>query len=428
MSLECLAEAAVMTDVPRKKKKKKKKLGVAGQIRPTQNTLNFEEQNSETLARVDELEVQLREAQSKANLVTEISKLPACSIRISGGFQRTKKVDDSTMVELAASLNADTSAFNLTKNLHDCKHPAIKKVNAAVAEVKRYVDSMTLPYYVEPGTRLLLLKFTPEQQAECKDKLVKEEKWAAATTTELDAEVHRQLTDAAVVAFRVGLQNYISLVESAVKHFNENDFEEVLIGRKQSLGAKFNRHDYGNGVFINIEVREKTIVPPSYHGAISPELKRLAVEQFQRDCVTAKGHMVDSMVTNLQDMLERLHERMDGKGDNNQPKVFRDSLVTNISEGINWFSTSLQSRGLSSSQLDSAVADIQSMLKNIGSPNSLRSKNYRTGSTVEAVRAQVAVKVTELYDKLNAALIVKPPRKLSDSPFLKKKQKPQDDN
>lgn len=404
-----------------KKKKKKKRL----QSLPVQVELPFEASEPEheaSAGKVAELELQLKESQARARLVTELSRLPAVSIGFSGGFQRSKKINDATLSDLATSLNADTASLSLTKQLHDCKHPAIKPVNAAIADLRRYIDGKTMPYYVEPRTRLLLLSFGEEQKAECRLRLQNGSATRHLGGHELEAEANRHLTDAAVVDFRVGLQNYINLVDAALAEFNAKHFNEVLEERKLSLGKAFNRHDYDDSVKFTVEVREKTIVPPSYHGAISPELKRLAVEQFQKDCVAAKAHMIDAAVDSFQEMLARLYERMAGK-DDGKPKVFRDSLITNLNEGIDQFSRALQSRGLSSAQLDQAVGDIQGLLKHIGSPDSLRSKNYRTGRSVEAIREQVATQVSSIYEKFNEALIIKPPRKLSDSPLLKKNQK-----
>ena len=432
--LECMAgtditESKTMEPQPlrnKKKKKKKHRTTIQAELQfetgETVETVETRDLERDAAAsKVAELELQLQESHARSRLVTELSRLPAVSIGFSGGFQRSKKINDATLSDLATSLNADTASLSLTKQLHDCKHPAIKPVNAAIADLRRYIDNKTMPYYVEPRTRLLLLSFNDEQKAECRDKLLQQDATRHLAGHELESEINRHLTDAAVVDFRVGLQNYIDAVDAALKVFNTEHFHEVLEERKLSLGKAFNRHDYDDSVKFRVEVREKTIVPPSYHGAISPELKRLAVEQFQKDCVAAKSHMIDAAVDSFQDMLARLYERMAGK-DDGKPKVFRDSLITNLNDGIAQFSQSLQSRGLSSSQLDQAVSDIQGLLKHIGSPDSLRSKNYRSGRSMDVLRGQVATQVSGIYERLNEALIIKPPRKLSDSPLLKKNQ------
>lgn len=330
--------------------------------------------------------------------LVRFSQIPALQLSQRGGFQQRRKLKTGKIQEVAERLGMDSSELNATKRLFDIKHPKIKEVNAAIADMTNFFMSGTLPYVIQRGVRLFKFRDPTEQEIRACMALPREKPMT-------EDQARQSLILDQLVVFKQELSARIREAENAVTRFNQESFHEVLAERRARLGNEFDPEDYGVGIKLYVVLREVSIAPPSYMSATHPELRRQALNQMKKDYEDATHALIDATVTQFQTSLVKLHERLTGRDENGERKQFREGTVLVFQDAIKEFHASIKAIGATNPKLDECVQGMADMLKGV-SPSSLRDN--------DSVRQKVSEQSKQIFEKLNDALVSRPPRRIND--------------
>ena len=267
--------------------------------------------------------------------------------------------------EAADTFDASGRFLTAGKKLLDTKHPAFRAVTNVRGQIVALWKGMTLPF-PEPGIRLIR-----QDQIEA---------------------FHAQMTE------RKGD------LESAAEQLNER-FEELKSAARERLGRLFNPHDYPTslrGMFA-VEWDFPSVEPPSYLAELNPalyeeECRRVAA-RFDEALTLAE----EAFSTELAQLVAHLTERLSGSVDG-KPKVFRDSVVTNL---VEFFERFRQLNVRSNDELDGLVVQAQQLVQGI-EPQALRDNRV--------LRQTVAAELGELRGTLDQFLVDRPRRNILRRP------------
>ena len=267
--------------------------------------------------------------------------------------------------EAADTFDASGRFLTAGKKLLDTKHPAFRAVTNVRGQIVALWKGMTLPF-PEPGIRLIR-----QDQIEA---------------------FHAQMTE------RKGD------LEAAAEQLNER-FEELKVAARERLGRLFNPHDYPTslrGMFA-VEWDFPSVEPPSYLAELNPalyeeECRRVAA-RFDEALTLAE----EAFSTELAQLVAHLTERLSGSVDG-KPKVFRDSVVTNL---VEFFERFRQLNVRSNDELDGLVVQAQQLVQGI-EPQALRDNRI--------LRQTVAAELGELRDTLDQFLVDRPRRNILRRP------------
>jgi len=288
------------------------------------------------------------------------STMAAVRVSLSGlGTHRTLSPEQKA--EAADTFDASGQFLSASKKLLDTKHPAFRAVTNVRGRIVALWKGMTLPY-PEPGIRLIRLK-------------------------EID-HFNEQMT-----ALRQDL-------DEAVQQLDQH-YAELKSAARERLGRLFNAQDYPESLrnMFAVDWDFPSIEPPAYLQQVSPDLYeqecRRVAARFDEALQLAEQAFVDE----LGQLLSHLNERLSGSSDG-KPKVFRDTVVTNLLEFFQRF-RKLNVR--SSEQLEALVSQAQQVVQGI-EPQSLRD-NW-------VLRQTVAGELAELTTSLDALLVDRPRRNI----------------
>jgi hypothetical protein len=267
--------------------------------------------------------------------------------------------------EAADTFDASGRFLTAGKKLLDTKHPAFRAVTNVRGQIVALWKGMTLPF-PEPGIRLIR-----QDQIET---------------------FHAQMTE------RKGD------LELAAEQLNER-FEELKTAARERLGRLFNPQDYPTslrGLFA-VEWDFPSVEPPSYLAELNPalyeeECRRVAA-RFDEALTLAE----EAFSTELAQLVAHLTERLSGSVDG-KPKVFRDSVVTNL---VEFFERFRQLNVRSNDELDGLVVQAQQLVQGI-EPQALRDNRI--------LRQTVAAELGELRDTLDQFLVDRPRRNILRRP------------
>ena len=261
----------------------------------------------------------------------------------------------------AESFGAEGEYLSAGKKLIDTKHPAFRAVTAIRGRVQSVWKGMTLPY-PEPGIRLLR-----RDQIERFD----------SQMTDLRAELADQVANL------------------------DAHFAELKAAAQRRLGQLFNPADYPEtllGLF-GMEWEFPAIEPPSYLQQLSPELyeqeRQRVAARFDEAVRLAEQAFAEELSRLVAHLTERLSGAEDGK-----PKVFRDSVVNNLSEFFERF-RSLNIR--SNEDLDNLVAQAQSVVRGVA-PQTLRDDG--------SLRGRIANQLSSVQASLDGWMVDRPRRRI----------------
>ena len=261
----------------------------------------------------------------------------------------------------AESFGAEGEYLSAGKKLIDTKHPAFRAVTAIRGRVQSVWKGMTLPY-PEPGIRLLR-----RDQIERFD----------AEMTDLRAELADQVANL------------------------DAHFAELKAAAQRRLGQLFNPADYPESLLglFGMEWEFPAIEPPSYLQQLSPELyeqeRQRVAARFDEAVRLAEQAFAEELSRLVAHLTERLSGAEDGK-----PKVFRDSVVNNLSEFFERF-RSLNIR--SNEDLDNLVAQAQSVVRGVA-PQALRDDG--------SLRNRVAGQLSSVQASLDGWMVDRPRRRI----------------
>jgi hypothetical protein len=272
------------------------------------------------------------------------------AIRLSFTWFGTRKtLTPQQKAQAADTFGAEGEFLSAGKKLIDTKHPDFKAVTSVRGRIVSYWRGISLPY-PEPGIRLI-----------CQDDI---------------GPVNLQLT-----TLKADLQE-------AVDHLDRH-FASLKSAARERLGSLYNAADYPDSLRGLFEATWDfpSVEPPGYLQRLSPELYeqecRRVTAQFDEAVQLAEQAFLQELSQLVSHMTERLSGTEDGK-----PKVFRDSVVENLSEFFERFRR-LNIR--SNDQLDEIVNLAQRMVRGV-EPQALRDNvNLRNRVTSQLSGVQSVV-------------------------------------
>jgi hypothetical protein len=142
---------------------------------------------------------------------------------------------------------------------------------------------------------------------------------------------------------------------------------------------------------------------PDYLRQLNPQLYQQECERVQQRFNEAVQLAEEAFVAELAKLVSHLTERLSGQ-DDNRPKVFRDSVIGNLTE---FFDRFRQLNVRSNEQLDHLVADAQQIIRGI-QPQELRDN--------QGLRQHVATEMSRVQSVLDGLLVDKPRRNILRRP------------
>ena len=284
------------------------------------------------------------------------------AVRLSFTWFGTRKTLSAEQKNLAAdAFGAEGNYLSAGKKLFDTSHPAFRAVTAVRTRAVSLWRGMSLPY-PEPGIRLI-------------------------------RQEDLSLFDVQMTTLRAEL-------EESVQKLDEH-FSELKLAARQRLGQLYNSADYPvslQGLF-KLEHDFPAVEPPDYLRQLSPAL----YEQEQARVAARFDEVVrlaeEAFTAEMAKLVSHLSERITGQEDGN-PKIFRDSAVTNLTEFFQRF-TQLNVR--SSQQLDNLVAQAQRVVRGV-EPQQLRDST--------SLRQHVATQLAGVQSVLDGLLVDRPRRNI----------------
>lgn len=277
------------------------------------------------------------------------------------GFRRTVKTSETRYADAMAAGQIHIGKDILTSP----EHQAIEQAHG---ELRRYVQSKCLPSRFKSGTYLLPI---------CAIEQVDDHIQSAAQKVE-------ELVNAFIDAYPARKAEAMAkLAEAGLADEADYPDPDVLRGAfdVRTAYVAFDTPSTLKTIRRDIFEREREKAAATWASAVD-EGRALLLDTFSQ--LTAS-------------MVERLTPGEDGK-----PKVFRDSLVTNMTEFLDTFTA--KNTITNDAELAAVVADMRGLLAGV-SPTALRKD--------EAIRATVTENVQRIKDHLASMVINKPARAFS---------------
>lgn len=296
---------------------------------------------------------------------TERLRTTCAAVRVSLRWLGCHKALSAEQKATAAdAFDASERFLSAAKKLLDTKHPAFRAVTTVRSRILDYWKGMTLPY-PEPGIRLI-------------------------RQDRIDA-FHAEMTER-----REELTTAVGALEER--------FEELKSAARERLGRLFDPHDYPTslGGLFAVEWDFPSVEPPGYLAELNPAL-------FEEECrrVTARFDEAlalaeEAFSTELSELVTHLTDRL--RGADGKPKIFRDSVVTNL---VEFFDRFRRLNVRSNDQLDALVGQARQIVQGL-EPQSLRENRI--------LRDTVASELGELRQSLDQFLVDRPRRNILRRP------------
>lgn len=274
-------------------------------------------------------------------------------------FGVRKTLSAAQKEQAADSFAAEAKFLSAAKKLLDTRHEAFQVVIAVRGRVLAYWKALTLPY-PEPGIRLIrqddLSQFDEQLQI-------------------FRAELSRAVS---------GLQTrYVELKDLA----------------RARLGTLFNARDYPESLLDEFGVAWEfpTVEPPEYLRRLNPALYEQECQRVQQRFQEAVSLAEQAFLDELARLVNHLTERLAGT-DDGKPKVFRDSVIENLSDFFDRFQR-LNIR--SSAELDELVQQTQRIVQGVA-PQQLRDN--------ATLRQTIATEMATVQATLDGLLVDRPRR------------------
>jgi len=302
---------------------------------------------------------------AQATTVAERLQAETTAVRLRIRWPGVRKTLSQDQTRLAAgTFDADIKSVSASKKLLDTSHPAFRAATAVKTQAIDFWKRSTLPY-IEPGVRLL----------------------------------RRQ----EIGAFDMQLTSVQAELADAVEQL-EQHYGELVEQARQRLGNLFDAGDYAANLreLFAIEWDYPSSDPPAYLLQVSPQLYYSECARVQTRFDEAVKLAEQTFAEELSQLVSHLAERL--QGDDGQPKVFRDSAVTNLLEFFDRFQR-LNIR--SDEQLDRLVAEARQVIGG-KAPQQLREQ--------PSLRQNVTQELTRVEAALEGWLVDRPRRNLQRRP------------
>lgn len=284
------------------------------------------------------------------------------AVRLSFTWLGVRKALSAEQTARAADVfDASGQYLSAGKKLIDTKHPAFRAVTAVRNRIVQYWKGVSLPY-PEPGLRLI-------------------------------RQDDVQTLNVQLTTLRAELDDAVVLLD--------DEFDALKDAARQRLGSLYNAADYPaslRGLFA-VEWDFPSIEPPDYLRQLNPRLyeqeQAKVLARFEEAVQLAETAFLDEFGKLVSHLCERLAGADDG-----QPKIFRDSAVSNLTEFFERF-RHLNIRG--SAELDQLVDRARQVVRGIA-PKQLREDGV--------LRQQVATQLAGVQSVLDGLLVDRPRRNL----------------
>jgi len=300
-----------------------------------------------------------------ASTTTPAQRLRAtmAAVRVSFTWMGTQKtLNPDQKARAAETFGAEGQYLSAGKKLIDTGHSAFRAVTAIRGKVDAYWKGTSLPF-PEPGVRLI--------------------------------------KHDAVEGFAGQMADFKVELDDAVANLDRH-YGELKGAARDRLGSLYNPGDYPEtlvGLF-GVEWSFPSVEPPDYLVQLAPglyEAERARVSaRFEEAVELAELAFTEEFAR----LVAHLAERITGVGEEGQPKVFRDSAVTNLGEFFERFK-SLNVR--SNDQLDALVAEAQRAVRGHGARDLRES---------DGLRREVATELSRVQTSLDAMLVDRPRRRI----------------
>jgi hypothetical protein len=263
--------------------------------------------------------------------------------------------------EIGAAAAADARLLTAGKRLVDTRHQAFRRLTSVRTRITSYWRGVSLPY-VEPGVRLI-----------------------------------RQADVPAFAHAMEGLRDELREAEAQLSAA----YEEVKADARRRLGRLFDPADYPPEVrgLFGVEWDFPSVEPPSYLMRVAPEVyeeeRRRVAARFDEAVRLAEQAFATEFARLLAHLMARL-----ANGEGGQRQVFRDSVISNLTEFFSRFSE-LNVR--SSPELDALVEAAQRLVQGV-SPQDLRDS--------DSLRQQVAAEMARVRERVEGLITDAPRRRL----------------
>lgn len=199
-----------------------------------------------------------------------------------------------------------------------------------------------------------------------------------------------------------------NLIETYKEKRNEkiskfiNDYDNAVYAACERLGGLFNINDYPDPDTVKRSFQVSSqyieIGLPTKLDAFSPEIFKREKERFNDKLVSASEEITAAMRESFKQLIDHMVERLK-PGDNGKPKIFRDSLVTNLRE----FMENFNARNITN---DEELEKLVTKAKNI-----LGTKSANDVRCYDNIKNEVVSKMTEIKDTLSGMVMDAPKRK-----------------
>jgi hypothetical protein len=189
-------------------------------------------------------------------------------------------------------------------------------------------------------------------------------------------------------------------VENLDRHYSE-----LKATARQRLGSLFNAGDYPESLhgLFSVEFDFPSVEPPDYLQQLNPQLYEEECRRVQGRFDEAVRLAEEAFTAELAKIVSHLAERLSGQEDG-KPKIFRDSVVENLTE---FFQRFRKLNVHSDEQLDRLVADAQRVIRGV-EPKDLRDN--------AGLRQRVATEMSRVQSVLDGLLVDRPRRNILRRP------------
>ena len=273
----------------------------------------------------------------------------------------SKTLSSEQKSQAAASFGADGKSISAGKKLIDTKHDAYKALTSLKSQATRYWKDNSLPF-PESGIRLI-------KQGRIDD-------------------------------FNSTFEDFREQLESDVRMFDDH-FAEIKEAARVRLGDLFSLSDYPSSLEDEFQIQWDfpTVDPPDYLRRLNPEIYEEQTRRVSQRFEQAVQMAESAFVEELDQLVNHLAGRLAGDEDG-QPKIFRDSAISNMSDFFRRF----RDLNISSNeQLDDLVSRCESLMQGV-EPQSLRSS--------DSLRRSLSTNLSAIQSSLDQLVIDRPRRNI----------------
>ncbi len=276
-----------------------------------------------------------------------------------------KTLSPAQKAQAAEPFGAEAAFLSAAKRLLDTRHPAYRAVTRVRGEVRKYWQSVSLPF-PEPGIRLV-------RQGDVE-------------------QIHRRME-----AFRRQLERAVDRLEHWYAYLKEQ--------ARQRLGRLYQPEDYPPSLvgLFDLAWDFPSVEPPPYLAQLAPEVYRQQCRRVQARFDEAVHLAEQAFTEELRKLVAHLVDRLT-PGADGQAKVFRDSAVESFAEFFRRFRR-LNIR--SNTELERLVAQAEQILSGVR-PQLLRENGN--------LRAEVARNMAQVESLLDRWLVDRPRRRILRTP------------